>query len=292
MIVEFTKVLPKFQITLKEAIRDKLGVKEGDELIFVEEKEGFFVKKANRKESIFARYLPDERLILDASVRTLEDLANFDFLSTECIPVLKQIMNQRKSLLIAYEPPNKGLMEKKLIKALYHEVRNDIGVINFNAAYDLKLHDTYYEQPIIEFNLWAFNEMEHLKNSTRLAMLNDLIIFPEILDSHGAHFFDYCTTRLGRVVSSIQVLNVLPHPNMVFGQIIREATQVYDKGVPYRILLEQLANGIGYILYCGPCNGSYKLKQVTTIKVIDGEIVSNDIISYDEKTNEWHLNEV
>ncbi len=39
--MELAKILPKGQITIPVAIRKKLGLKEGDKVIFIEDGEGF-----------------------------------------------------------------------------------------------------------------------------------------------------------------------------------------------------------------------------------------------------------
>jgi AbrB family looped-hinge helix DNA binding protein len=43
------KVTSKGQITIPKKVRDRMGVAEGEEIYFVEDKDGFLIKKAVKK---------------------------------------------------------------------------------------------------------------------------------------------------------------------------------------------------------------------------------------------------
>jgi AbrB family looped-hinge helix DNA binding protein len=45
LIIEISKILPKYQVTLPKEVREKLQVELGDRLLFIETADGFLLKK-------------------------------------------------------------------------------------------------------------------------------------------------------------------------------------------------------------------------------------------------------
>ena len=48
MIVEMAKILPKYQVTLPQEIRDKLKIEIGSKVLFIENENGIIIKRVDQ----------------------------------------------------------------------------------------------------------------------------------------------------------------------------------------------------------------------------------------------------